>query len=152
EAREIRVSAPQPSGWLVRHLSRRTSSGEYIPEVDGIRFLAILSVILFHTTAMAYVARGTYGPKWSEGHGFLLHLLGCGWFGVEIFFVLSGFIVALPFARCAAKGARQPNLTKYFLRRVTRIEPPYVVALTAAYFMARNLHGFFPDYAAGLFY
>src|SRR5882724_13251236 len=106
------------SEWIVHRLSRKTSSGEYIPEVDGIRFLAIMSVILFHTVAMVYVVRGTYAPGWTEGHGLLIHLIGCGWFGVEIFFVLSGFIVALPFARRAVEGDGRPDLGRYFLRRV----------------------------------
>lgn len=143
---------PRISDWIIRHLSRKTSSGEYIAEVDGIRFVAILSVIVFHTAAMGYVARGTYAPGWSEGHGFFLHLLGCGWFGVEIFFVLSGFIVALPFARRHVEGSAAPALGRYFVRRVTRIEPPYIVALTAAYLISHRVQHFLPDYMAGLFY
>jgi peptidoglycan/LPS O-acetylase OafA/YrhL len=82
--------------------------------------------------------------------------MGGGWFGVQIFFVLSGFIVTLPFARHALAGATPPDLKRYLLRRVTRIEPPYILALTA-YFLAAgaasgNLSELAGHYAAGLVY
>jgi len=139
-------------GWIVRHLSRVTSSGEFIPEVDGIRFLAILAVLVYHTAVDVYIARGTFSPGWAEHRGMLLHLMGMGWFGVEIFFSLSGFIVALPFARQQVRGAAAPDLGRYFLRRLTRIEPPYILALTAMYLISRKLWQFLPDYLAGLVY
>ena len=142
--------------WIARRLSRTTSSGEFIPEVDGVRFLAILCVLVFHSAVDVYIARGTYSPDWAEHHGFLVHLMGKGWFGVEIFFVLSGFIVALPFARHALQGARQgtaaPDLGRYFLRRLTRIEPPYILSLIAMYLIAGNLRHFLPDFLASLVY
>jgi len=143
---------PSLNGWIARHLSRVTSSGEFIPEVDGIRFLAILGVLVFHTSIDLYIARGTLLPDWAEHHGLLLHLMGKGWYGVEIFFVLSGFIVALPFARHAVEGARAPDLGRYFLRRLTRIEPPYILSLTAMYLLSGNTRRFLPDFLAALFY
>ncbi len=139
-------------GWLARQLSRVTSSGEFIPEVDGIRFLAILAVLIFHTAIDVYIARGTFSPGWAEHRGILLHLIGMGWFGVEIFFTLSGFIVALPFARRALQGAAAPDLGRYFLRRLKRIEPPYILSLTAMYLLSSKPGHFLPDYLASLFY
>jgi peptidoglycan/LPS O-acetylase OafA/YrhL len=49
--------------------------------------------------------------------------------GVELFFVISGFVVALPFATQARRGAPAPSLRDYYLRRLTRIEPPYLLTL-----------------------
>lgn len=139
-------------GWLARHLSRVTSSGEFIPEVDGIRFLAILAVLVFHTAIDVYIARGAFSAGWAEHHGMLLHLIGMGWFGVEIFFTLSGFIVALPFARRALQDGAAPDLGRYYLRRLTRIEPPYILSLTAMYLLSSKPGHFLADYLASLFY
>src|SRR5262249_39039226 len=53
----------------------------------------------------------------------------CGHFGVNLFFVISGFILAAPFAKRALNGQPAPGLKSYYLRRVTRIEPPYLLCM-----------------------
>ncbi len=141
-------------GSISAKLSRVTSSREYIPEVDGLRFLAILPVLILHSSVHILVARGWTsftGQQW-QTHGFVLRLIGAGWSGVQIFFVISGFIVALPFARHALQGAPAPSLRRYFLRRVTRIEPPYILALTAMFVVCGSYLALLPHYLAGLFY
>ena len=110
------------------HLRRITTSVAYMPEIDGIRFLAIFSVIIFHIAG--YIAahspaehRGTLSSSptiWIANH------LS---FGVQAFFVLSGFVLALPFAGAYLRGKPAPSLKRYYLRRLTRLEPPYVLAL-----------------------
>ena len=127
-------------GRLAGKLSRVPSSGEYFPEVDGLRFLAILPVLILHAASQLLIARGwtTFAPDWSKTHGLILRVIGTGGIGVQIFFVISGFIIALPFARHALLGAPAPKLGRYFLRRLTRIEPPYILALTAMYIIARG--------------
>ena len=63
-------------------------------------------------------------------NGSWLIVLGyCGHFGVNLFFAISGFILALPFAKRAFEQRPAPNLKAYYLRRVTRIEPPYIICL-----------------------
>lgn len=49
--------------------------------------------------------------------------------GVELFFVISGFILALPFAKSYLLGSSPPSVKRYFMRRLTRLEPPYILAL-----------------------
>jgi peptidoglycan/LPS O-acetylase OafA/YrhL len=49
--------------------------------------------------------------------------------GVELFFVISGFVLALPFADRYLCGGPKVSLGRYLLRRVTRLEPPYLAAL-----------------------
>ncbi len=49
--------------------------------------------------------------------------------GVLIFFMLSGFILGLPFAEHWLAGGRKPRARAYYLRRLTRLEPPYVIAM-----------------------
>jgi peptidoglycan/LPS O-acetylase OafA/YrhL len=113
---------------LLARLVRNTSSGNYIPEIDGLRCLAIAMVIGFHLAG--YVAEKTPTPfvaTYFDTHLFLL--LRTGHIGVQLFFIISGFVVALPFANHRLLKQRPVNLRRYFLRRVTRIEPPYVIAL-----------------------
>jgi peptidoglycan/LPS O-acetylase OafA/YrhL len=141
-------------GWLAGKLSRVTSSREFIPEVDGLRCLAILPVLILHSSAHILISRGwtTFAPDWGQRHGPILRAISTGAIGVPIFFVISGFIVALPFARHALQGGSAPKLSRYFLRRLTRIEPPYILALTAMYLFTRAYRELLPDYLAGLFY
>jgi len=134
--------------WLERQLSRSPSSGAFIREVDGMRFLAILGVLIVHTAGDWYMP----DANWSFHRGLLVRLMGSGWFGVQIFFVLSGFIVTLPFARHHLRGIAAPDRKRYFIRRLTRIEPPYVIALTAYYLLSGRLGEYLPDYLTGLLY
>ena len=55
-----------------------------------------------------------------------------GGHGVALFFMISGFILSLPFARKHLnKGAevKAVNLKQYYIRRLIRLEPPYIIAL-----------------------
>lgn len=113
---------------LVRWLSRRTSGRDLIPEIDGLRSIAILGVILFHSAA-AFAARTGKGLDGGAIDAVLARLLSSGEYGVPMFFTISGFILALPFAQHHMEGSAAPSLRRYFLRRVTRLEPPYLVFL-----------------------
>ncbi len=61
---------------------------------------------------------------------FLHRLLSKGGMGVMIFFALSGFILYQLLSRPLLQG-KPLNLRAYFWRRVTRLEPPYIVITTA---------------------
>ena len=52
--------------WAER-LSRRTSGGNYIPEIDGLRFLAIGSVLVFHVLFSLARAYGRQLGPWEMG-------------------------------------------------------------------------------------
>jgi peptidoglycan/LPS O-acetylase OafA/YrhL len=111
--------APEKIGsrWL-RPFTRITSSGDYIAEIDGLRFIAIASVVLFHTALFS-------GELIHQSHG----MWNIGQKGVELFFAISGFILAVPFARQYLLRERKVRLKSYFLRRLTRLEPPYLISL-----------------------
>jgi peptidoglycan/LPS O-acetylase OafA/YrhL len=115
--------------WTNR-FSRITSGGNFIPEIDGLRFLAISSVLLFHAS---YALLRAY--RWELGPTSLVvsNLFARGALGVELFFVISGFILAVPFARHYVEGEKPVNLGRYYLRRVTRLEPPYIITLVVFY-------------------
>jgi peptidoglycan/LPS O-acetylase OafA/YrhL len=56
-------------------------------------------------------------------------LLFAGKYGVEVFFAISGFVLALPFLGARLGKAGRVSTGRYFLRRLTRLEPPYLAAL-----------------------
>ena len=80
---------------------------------------------------MVYHLHGFLEAETPAGGGAgLLHVLaGHGYRGVNLFYVLSGFILGLPFAEHRLKGNRPVSLPSYFLRRLTRLEPPYFLNL-----------------------
>ena len=126
---------PPVSGWNVLRLRRVTSSDHrYMPEVDGLRFLAIFGVLFFHVIYSATNVPGVHLQ--TSALDFLLRPFQEGHRGVELFFVISGFILALPFAAQHLNGGQPVSVGRYYLRRVTRLEPPYLVALLVFYFAA----------------
>lgn len=122
--------------------SRITSSGNFIPEIDGLRFVAILSVVLFHLYGfIEYKDNSFYNSSYN--FNFVLNLIKNGNFGVELFFVLSGFILGLPFARYYLLNGSIISIKSYFLRRLSRLEPPYIIVmfslLIGSIFISKNL-------------
>jgi peptidoglycan/LPS O-acetylase OafA/YrhL len=106
------------SRWAALSLRRIVFSDRFIPEVDGFRFIAILVVVISHI----YVQ---YGPLPAGGvfeHIFHRAFVD-GKRGVYLFFTISGFILALPFARHHLEQGKPVRLLSYFRRRLTRLEP-----------------------------
>ncbi len=110
---------------LHARLQRQTTSLEYMPEIDGLRFLAIGTVLLHHLSG--YLTSSMPTPPTDSAQ--LRALLATGNIGVQIFFAISGFVLALPFLKARLGGARPVRLSDYFLRRLTRLEPPYLFSL-----------------------
>jgi peptidoglycan/LPS O-acetylase OafA/YrhL len=125
------ASASAPGG-LLGVFRRITSSGRYVPEVDGLRFVAITSVFIYHLAGDA-LRRAPAGTAESYAGGWLFELTQRLNFGVPLFFVLSGFILGVPFASAHLRGGPAVPLAKYFVRRVTRLEPPYLICLVVLF-------------------
>src|SRR5215207_5804272 len=106
---------------------RITYSTSYLPEVDGLRFIAIFSVVvIMHITN--YIHQKFFASTLLQ-EGYWKNFALEGGNGVPLFFIISGFILSLPFARWRLNGERKVVLKNYYLRRVTRLEPPYLIAL-----------------------
>ena len=97
------------------------------PELDVLRGLAALSVLVFHVwlytlpTPDAATSRGTADLLFSSVR-----------VGLVLFFVLSGFLLYGPWVRAALDGGSAPRLGRYLARRAARIAPGYYVALAGA--------------------
>lgn len=107
---------------------RITSTGQFIPEIDGLRFAAIFSVYIYHL-AGDVLRHSSPSQSQSLDGNWLFSVTQILNFGVPLFFVISGFILGMPFA--SAHLHRQPGIpmSKYFRRRITRLEPPYIISL-----------------------
>ena len=90
--------------------------------LDALRAVAALMVVGMHTLLLA--------PEPAHPNA-VLHLVRSHlWTGVDIFFALSGFLIAGPFLRALLSGSDLPDRSGYVARRVARIVPGYWLALT----------------------
>ena len=99
--------------------------------VDQLRGAAALAVVVCHLSVSAYVDVPSAGePGWP----WLGLVLGIGYVGVPLFFVISGFCIHLPQARARAgdAGAR-PDWRQFFRRRFWRLYPPYAASIAVAF-------------------
>src|SRR4051812_13077448 len=81
----------------------------YVPALDGIRGIAVVAVLLFHG-----------GVTWAKG----------GFLGVDVFFVLSGFLITtLLLEEVAEKGT--VHLRQFWTRRARRLLPALIVVVVA---------------------
>jgi peptidoglycan/LPS O-acetylase OafA/YrhL len=120
---------------LLARFSRRTTSGQFIPEIDGLRFVAIVLVVLFHLGGFT-LARSPTAQLQSRLDHALARITATGHYGVQLFFIISGFVLALPFAAHHLRERPAPRLRAYFLRRLTRLEPPYIIAMVGIFVLA----------------
>jgi peptidoglycan/LPS O-acetylase OafA/YrhL len=88
--------------------------------LDHLRALAITMVLFYHYRMFAH-------PEWLD------KVIGFGWTGVDLFFVLSGFLISSQLFERMAKG-KSISLPEFFIKRFFRIIPPYGLVL-AIYFL-----------------
>ena len=93
----------------------RRAQAPRLPGLDLLRATAIGWVLLYHLSVVGLISRQ-------------LWIVRFGWMGVDLFFVLSGFLIAGQLLRPWARGQR-PNLRRFFARRLLRTVPAYWVTL-----------------------
>ena len=94
--------------------------GSRLKTIDGLRGVAALSVVFYHLNVAAHLSYGMWTPRWID---WLIHQ---GFLGVEVFFVLSGFVIAYS----VRNGLYTMGfLGRFALRRFIRLDPPYWAAI-----------------------
>src|SRR5690606_16440076 len=83
----------------------------YLPEVDGLRALAVVAVVLYHLD-----------PAWVPG----------GYVGVDVFFVISGFLITRIITDEHTRG--EFGFASFYLRRIRRIAPAALAMVLATLF------------------
>lgn len=86
------------------------SHPKYRPDIDGLRAAAVLSVVVFHAF-----------PNWLRG----------GFVGVDVFFVISGFLISTIIFENLGKETF--SFSEFYARRVKRIFPALVLVLFSSY-------------------
>lgn len=90
-------------------MSGRRTTLPYRPELDGLRAIAVCSVLLFHS-----------GLAWAKG----------GFIGVDVFFVLSGYLMTRIIL--GDTNGKEIQIWRFFARRAQRIFPAFFVVLLIA--------------------
>ena len=113
---------------------RATSPNLRFPELQGQRGLAALFIVVFHAYQYDRSGpEGRYPLKDSWAHPLLLGLDGM----VDWFFVLSAFLLTLPFARALVAGKPLQTARDFLGRRAVRIVPLYLIAILVVW-VSRN--------------
>lgn len=84
----------------------------YRPDIDGLRALAVLSVVIFHAA-----------PTWLPG----------GFIGVDVFFVISGYLISLIILGNLDRGSF--SFSEFYARRINRIFPALMLVLAACWLL-----------------
>ncbi|HEY6490909.1 MAG: acyltransferase [Terracidiphilus sp.] len=109
----VRAEPPHPAPADPRH-------AHDIPSLDGLRALSIFIVILSHTKGML--------PAGLVNSGLFRYTIGGGLHGVQVFFVLSGYLITTLLLR-EFNRTGEISLRRFYLRRCLRIFPPFYAYL-----------------------
>jgi peptidoglycan/LPS O-acetylase OafA/YrhL len=124
----------QPSSHVATHPPTGKHAQNQILVLDGVRAIACLIILSYH---MSLLIRD-YGilPPLQDTNPLVIILNYINAFfaefgesGVILFFVLSGFLLFLPYAKALLLASPWPSVRRYYLRRIFRILPGYYVAL-----------------------
>ena len=107
---------------------------QQIVGLDALRFLAALLVLSFHLTFWNWTSGADYLGPFPPAYQVLLPFTWFGWVGVEVFFVLSGFVIAYSVERSTPR--------KFLRHRWERLFPAALVCatMTAAVQLASRDH------------
>jgi peptidoglycan/LPS O-acetylase OafA/YrhL len=126
-------NATRPASWAARawHFSRSAlyaRQPDHRAPLDGLRAIAALLIVLFHCAVWLPLK-----PAFRELPPGVLSLFRQCWIGVDLFFVLSGFLIGQILWLQLRQGG--VNFKAFYIRRIFRTFPLYYVVLTASVFL-----------------
>ena len=127
------TKTPPQARSLIRNRTDVVVTSSRIPELDGLRGMAILLVLLFHyVSGQGVWMDAAPGPAQGTLLFYFQRLFGMGWAGVDLFFVLSGFLIGgiLLDARTS-----QRYFGTFYARRFYRIIPLYYLWIGIYFFL-----------------
>src|SRR5204863_1727576 len=117
-------------------------SGGRVFGLDLLRAAAIMMVVCAHGFVVLY-------PHFGEPLGFFGH---GGFYGVELFFVLSGFLIGQILIRAAGALGRAANVASFYVRRWFRTLPLFFLFLIANVVFERLFRAHAVGVGVGLFH
>jgi peptidoglycan/LPS O-acetylase OafA/YrhL len=112
----------------------RPNAPSDIRALTGLRGVAAMLVVVYHFWPPADISANWL--KWTVGRGYL-------W--VDLFFVLSGYVIALNYGRLFAHGFSWSVFMGFLVRRFARIYPLYIVLLGAQILYTITIYGGFKE-------
>jgi len=125
----------QRSAPRIEDATREAWRGHFVP-LDGLRGLAILLVLLLHFTTDMELPAGSVAAG-------VRSVFQIGWIGVDLFFVLSGFLITGILVDNKGSGR---YFSAFYARRALRILPVYFIAVFAAFHLLPRV---FQDFDTG---
>src|SRR5213079_946265 len=119
-ASRVRNSVSETTTPLRLGVDPRFTDRERQPGLDLLRALAIIVVVIYHAALFGFKLPGRVDRF--------------GWIGVDLFFVLSGYLIGGQLIAPLTRG-RPIDLRRFFVRRVLRIIPAYFVILAVYAFL-----------------
>jgi peptidoglycan/LPS O-acetylase OafA/YrhL len=113
---------------------QETAERIYFPELDGLRFIAFMMVFLFHGGVPQPIVAHLVG------HNVAVALRENGGFGVQLFFILSGYLIATLLLREEARYG-QISLGAFWVRRILRIWPLYYLVVAIGFGLIPAIEG-----------
>jgi len=107
----------------------------YFPNLNGLRFIAALLVIIHHIEQLKYISN-------IESYWKTIPLVGIiGKLGVVLFFVLSGFLITY-LLLAEEYSIKTISIRKFYIRRILRIWPLYFLIIILAFSILPNINIF----------
>jgi len=106
-----------------------------IRAIEGLRGVAVLWVLVFHYVVVRSGHFHDPFVEWIDGSRPLSIVVRNGFLGVDLFFLITGFLLVLPWFKHAAEGRAQPSARGFYWRRTKRIVPAYYVQLIMLFFV-----------------
>jgi peptidoglycan/LPS O-acetylase OafA/YrhL len=126
KSRQRHRRAAEAKTAAVQQREREYAHGHW-PALTGLRGLAAAAVLIFHVHLLGGRPALPAPLAW---------LCEMGWSGVDVFFTLSAFLLALPFVETLERGEPEPSLRAYWRHRAWRILPAYWVQVLLLFALA----------------
>ncbi len=107
----------------------KSSSGASLAYLDGIRAVAVILVVLFHCWVLADTPLFVKTVPFTSIAIHYEKIFATGYFGVDLFFVLSGFLLSQYWLKADFQGKPRPNTQRFYRHRFFRILPGYYACL-----------------------
>jgi peptidoglycan/LPS O-acetylase OafA/YrhL len=106
---------------------KRNVGRQRLGVINGLRGLAILGVLYTHIFIYK-TPPGWHASRWGDFQLLPFAVLSNGWLGVNLFFMLSGFVLSLPYAQSSRTMASLEDVRWFYVHRFMRLMPLYYIS------------------------